>query len=73
MNFKNIKQNYYSVFFFLFFFQRDITKFKPLSSRTSVSVLTGDSFDMQMPEHLNRVSAFTVTAQLHAASLGLVQ
>uniref|UniRef100_A0A3B4F2G7 Uncharacterized LOC102201732 n=1 Tax=Pundamilia nyererei TaxID=303518 RepID=A0A3B4F2G7_9CICH len=36
---------------------RDITKFKPLSSRTSVSVLTGDSFDMQMPEHLNRMVA----------------
>ncbi|XP_031596170.1 uncharacterized protein si:dkey-122a22.2 [Oreochromis aureus] len=36
---------------------RDITKFKPLSSRTSVSMLTGDSFDMQMPEHLNRMVA----------------
>ncbi|XP_008277405.1 uncharacterized protein LOC103355395 [Stegastes partitus] len=36
---------------------RDITKFKPLSSRTSVSVLTGDSFDEQLPEHLNQMVA----------------
>eukprot|EP00064_Thunnus_orientalis_P001415 superscaffoldBa00000096_g1418 len=34
---------------------RDITKFKPLSSRTSVSVITGDSFDQQIPEHLNQM------------------
>ncbi|XP_056300728.1 uncharacterized protein si:dkey-122a22.2 [Pseudoliparis swirei] len=36
---------------------RDITKFKPLSSRTSVSVITGDSFDQQIPEHLNQMVA----------------
>ncbi|XP_029928533.1 uncharacterized protein LOC115373992 isoform X2 [Myripristis murdjan] len=36
---------------------RDITKFKPLSSKTSVSVITGDSFDQQMPEHLNQMVA----------------
>lgn len=36
---------------------RDITKFKPLSSRTSVSVITGDSFDHQIPEHLNQMVA----------------
>ncbi|KAM4633195.1 uncharacterized protein ACJ7VT_016426 [Polymixia lowei] len=34
---------------------RDITKFKPLTSRTSVSVITGDSFDQQIPEHLNQM------------------
>ncbi|XP_054639249.1 uncharacterized protein si:dkey-122a22.2 [Dunckerocampus dactyliophorus] len=34
---------------------RDITKYKPLSSRTSVSVITGDSFDQQIPEHLNQM------------------
>uniref|UniRef100_A0A8C5DDV4 Uncharacterized LOC114477553 n=1 Tax=Gouania willdenowi TaxID=441366 RepID=A0A8C5DDV4_GOUWI len=34
---------------------RDITKFKPLSSRTSVSVLTGDVFDEQMPTDLNQM------------------
>ncbi|XP_034729955.1 uncharacterized protein si:dkey-122a22.2 isoform X2 [Etheostoma cragini] len=33
---------------------RDITQFKPLSSRTSVSVITGDSFDQKIPEHLNQ-------------------
>nr|XP_046255593.1 uncharacterized protein si:dkey-122a22.2 [Scatophagus argus] len=36
---------------------RDITRFKPLSSRTSVSVITGDSFDQQIPEHLNQMVA----------------
>ncbi|XP_070822095.1 uncharacterized protein [Chaetodon trifascialis] len=36
---------------------RDVTKFKPLSSRTSVSVITGDSFDQQIPEHLNQMVA----------------
>uniref|UniRef100_A0A3B3HHL8 Si:dkey-122a22.2 n=1 Tax=Oryzias latipes TaxID=8090 RepID=A0A3B3HHL8_ORYLA len=36
---------------------RDITKFKPLSSMISVSVLTGDLFDQQMPEHLNQMVA----------------
>ncbi|XP_027873637.1 uncharacterized protein LOC114144735 isoform X1 [Xiphophorus couchianus] len=35
----------------------DITKFKPLSSRISVSMLTGDSFDEQMPQHLNQMVA----------------
>ncbi|XP_053182970.1 uncharacterized protein si:dkey-122a22.2 [Scomber japonicus] len=34
---------------------RDITKFKPLSSRTSVSVITGDSFDQEIPDHLNQM------------------
>uniref|UniRef100_A0A3Q2QHR1 Si:dkey-122a22.2 n=1 Tax=Fundulus heteroclitus TaxID=8078 RepID=A0A3Q2QHR1_FUNHE len=36
---------------------RDITKFKPLSSKIAVSMLTGDSFDEQMPEHLNQMVA----------------
>ncbi|XP_030014356.1 uncharacterized protein LOC115435885 isoform X2 [Sphaeramia orbicularis] len=36
---------------------RDITKFKPLSSRTSVSVITGDCFDQEIPEHLNQMVA----------------
>ncbi|TDH12279.1 hypothetical protein EPR50_G00070710 [Perca flavescens] len=36
---------------------RDITQFKPLSSRTSVSVITGDSFDQQIPQHLNQMVA----------------
>ncbi|XP_034084782.1 uncharacterized protein si:dkey-122a22.2 [Gymnodraco acuticeps] len=36
---------------------RDITKFKPLSSRTAVSVITGDSFDQEIPEHLNQMVA----------------
>uniref|UniRef100_A0A8D3ACC6 Si:dkey-122a22.2 n=1 Tax=Scophthalmus maximus TaxID=52904 RepID=A0A8D3ACC6_SCOMX len=36
---------------------RDITKFKPLSSRVSVSVITGDSFDEQVPAHLNQMVA----------------
>ncbi|XP_061800668.2 uncharacterized protein [Nerophis lumbriciformis] len=36
---------------------RDITKYKPLSSRTSVSVITGDSFDQQIPQHLNQMVA----------------
>ncbi|XP_029359407.1 uncharacterized protein LOC115044499 [Echeneis naucrates] len=36
---------------------RDITKFKPLSSRVSVSVITGDSFDEQIPQHLNQMVA----------------
>ncbi|KAM4736171.1 uncharacterized protein FYW61_006425 isoform 2-T2 [Anableps anableps] len=36
---------------------RDITKFKPLSSQISVSMLTGDSFDKQMPQHLNQMVA----------------
>ncbi|KAM4580084.1 uncharacterized protein PAE49_005097 [Odontesthes bonariensis] len=36
---------------------RDITKFKPLSSKISVSMLTGESFDEQMPEHLNQMVA----------------
>ncbi|XP_061632991.1 uncharacterized protein si:dkey-122a22.2 [Phyllopteryx taeniolatus] len=34
---------------------RDITRYKPLSSRTSVSVITGDSFDQQIPHHLNQM------------------
>ncbi|XP_034554272.1 uncharacterized protein si:dkey-122a22.2 [Notolabrus celidotus] len=36
---------------------RDISKFKPLSSRTAVSVITGESFDQQIPEHLNQMVA----------------
>ncbi|XP_028986088.1 uncharacterized protein si:dkey-122a22.2 isoform X2 [Betta splendens] len=36
---------------------RDITKFKPLSSRMTVSAITADSFDGQMPEHLNQMVA----------------
>ncbi|KAM3614444.1 uncharacterized protein V6R79_014452 [Siganus canaliculatus] len=36
---------------------RDISKFKPLSSRTSVSVITAESFDQQIPEHLNQMVA----------------
>lgn len=46
--------------------------FKPLSSTISVSMLTGDSFDEQIPEHLNKVSTFVVSAQLGAAALNLV-
>ncbi|XP_066501421.1 uncharacterized protein si:dkey-122a22.2 [Hoplias malabaricus] len=34
---------------------RDVSRFKPLSSSTSVSVLVGDSFDEQLPAHLNQV------------------
>ncbi|TRY93977.1 hypothetical protein DNTS_021128 [Danionella cerebrum] len=33
----------------------DICRFKPLSSKTSVHVITGESFDDQLPSHLNRV------------------
>ncbi|XP_071031956.1 uncharacterized protein [Oncorhynchus clarkii lewisi] len=33
---------------------REISKFKPLSSRTSVSVIIGDSFDEQIPAALNQ-------------------
>ncbi|KAM9724036.1 uncharacterized protein ACNS7B_019242 [Menidia menidia] len=36
---------------------RDITMFKPLSSKISVSMLTGESFDQQMPEQLNQMVA----------------
>lgn len=36
---------------------RDISKFKPLSSRTSVSVITGDVFDEKIPAHLNQLVA----------------
>ncbi|KAJ7985601.1 hypothetical protein DPEC_G00353760 [Dallia pectoralis] len=36
---------------------REISKFKPLSSGTSVSVIIGDSFDEQIPAHLNQVVA----------------
>ncbi|KAL0984920.1 hypothetical protein UPYG_G00150480 [Umbra pygmaea] len=36
---------------------REISKFKPLSSGTSVSVIIGDSFDEQIPAHLNEVVA----------------
>lgn len=34
---------------------RDITQFKPLSSRTSVTVITGDRFDHEIPDQLNQV------------------
>ncbi|KAI4891109.1 hypothetical protein NFI96_032860, partial [Prochilodus magdalenae] len=33
---------------------REISKYKPLSSSTSVSVIVGDSFDEQLPAHLNQ-------------------
>lgn len=36
---------------------RDITKFKPLTMRMSVSVITGECFDSQIPEHLNQMVA----------------
>lgn len=36
---------------------REISKFKLLSSRISVSVIIGDSFDEQLPAHLNQVFA----------------
>ncbi|KAG5271017.1 hypothetical protein AALO_G00174940 [Alosa alosa] len=36
---------------------REISKFKPLSSKTSVSVITGDTYDEQLPAHLNQVVA----------------
>ncbi|XP_053736456.1 uncharacterized protein si:dkey-122a22.2 isoform X1 [Synchiropus splendidus] len=34
---------------------RDISKFKPLTSRTSISIITGDSFDLDLPEELNQM------------------
>ncbi|KAJ8291067.1 hypothetical protein GJAV_G00021000 [Gymnothorax javanicus] len=34
---------------------REISKYKLLSSRTSVSVITGDSFDEEIPPHLNQL------------------
>lgn len=36
---------------------REIAKFKPLSSKTSVSVITADTYDEQLPPHLNQVVA----------------
>ncbi|XP_076869184.1 uncharacterized protein LOC143519522 [Brachyhypopomus gauderio] len=36
---------------------RDISKFKLLSSQTSLSVITGDCFDEHLPTHLNQVFA----------------
>ncbi|KAM6995595.1 uncharacterized protein LKV04_007774 [Tautogolabrus adspersus] len=36
---------------------RDISKFKPLTSRIPVSVITGESFDQQIPEQLNQMVA----------------
>ncbi|XP_038157729.1 uncharacterized protein si:dkey-122a22.2 [Cyprinodon tularosa] len=36
---------------------RDITKFKPFSSKITVSMLTGELFDEQIPEHLNQMVA----------------
>ncbi|GAA6103553.1 uncharacterized protein si:dkey-122a22.2 isoform X1 [Tachysurus ichikawai] len=36
---------------------REISKFKLLSSRISLSVIIGDSFDEQLPAHLNQVFA----------------
>ncbi|TWW79653.1 hypothetical protein D4764_10G0006830 [Takifugu flavidus] len=36
---------------------RDITQFKPLSSRTSVTVITGDRFDHEIPHQLNQMVA----------------
>ncbi|XP_038665907.1 uncharacterized protein si:dkey-122a22.2 isoform X1 [Scyliorhinus canicula] len=34
---------------------RDILKFKPLSSTTTVTVITGDHYDEQLPDSLNKV------------------
>lgn len=34
---------------------RDITKFKPLSSKTTVTVITGDRFDREISDQLNQV------------------
>ncbi|XP_055489462.1 uncharacterized protein si:dkey-122a22.2 isoform X1 [Leucoraja erinacea] len=34
---------------------RDISHFKPLSSTTSVTVITGDHYDEQLPDSLNKV------------------
>ncbi|XP_057195869.1 uncharacterized protein si:dkey-122a22.2 [Triplophysa rosa] len=34
---------------------REITRYKPLSSKTSVYVITGESFDEQLPADLNQV------------------
>uniref|UniRef100_UPI00398EB777 uncharacterized protein n=1 Tax=Pristiophorus japonicus TaxID=55135 RepID=UPI00398EB777 len=34
---------------------RDISKFKPLSSATTVTVITGDYYDQQLPDPLNKV------------------
>ncbi|XP_051879450.1 uncharacterized protein si:dkey-122a22.2 isoform X2 [Pristis pectinata] len=34
---------------------RDISHFKPLSSATSVTVITGDHYDEQLPDSLNKV------------------
>ncbi|XP_030638388.1 uncharacterized protein si:dkey-122a22.2 [Chanos chanos] len=36
---------------------REISIFKPLSSKTSVSVIRGDTFDEELPAHLNQVVA----------------
>ncbi|XP_061072032.1 uncharacterized protein si:dkey-122a22.2 isoform X1 [Conger conger] len=36
---------------------KEISKYKPLSSRTSVTVITGDSFDEELPAHLNQLVA----------------
>uniref|UniRef100_H3CS04 Si:dkey-122a22.2 n=1 Tax=Tetraodon nigroviridis TaxID=99883 RepID=H3CS04_TETNG len=36
---------------------RDITKFKPLSSKTTVTVITGDRFDHEIPDQLNQMVA----------------
>ncbi|GCC30688.1 hypothetical protein chiPu_0009142 [Chiloscyllium punctatum] len=34
---------------------RDILKFKPLSNAITITVITGDYYDEQLPEHLNKV------------------
>ncbi|KAG7257493.1 hypothetical protein CRUP_006732 [Coryphaenoides rupestris] len=36
---------------------RDMSRFKPLTARMSVSVMTGESFDSHIPEHLNQMVA----------------
>lgn len=36
---------------------RDITKFKPLSSKTTVTVITGDRFDHEISDQLNQMVA----------------
>lgn len=43
---------------------REISRYKPLSSKTSVHVITGESFDDQLPSDLNQVSV-SPTFYLH--------
>ncbi|GCB64306.1 hypothetical protein scyTo_0007519 [Scyliorhinus torazame] len=43
------------LYIFQFFLIRDILKFKPLSSTTTVTVITGDHYDEQLSDSLNKV------------------